>query len=185
MYVDRIVYPVHTLGPGNRIAIWMAGCSRRCPHCSNPELWDVRSYQHINNDRLADIIEKVIEKESVDGITITGGEPFEQAEALLSLTSRIENRVSDILVYSGYTEIEIRSDANMCAVLTHIAVLIDGDYQHEKNDGRYVLAGSTNQRLVILNSQIESVYREYLDAGRKVENVFYNGTILSIGIHNR
>lgn len=40
MYIDRLLYPITALGPGERIALWVSGCDRKCNKCANPELWD-------------------------------------------------------------------------------------------------------------------------------------------------
>lgn len=47
MYVDRILYPVISLGTG-RLCIWVSGCSARCNGCANPELWTQKSKQYIS-----------------------------------------------------------------------------------------------------------------------------------------
>ena len=86
MRAARILYPVETLGPGRRAGIWTCGCDRHCPGCANPELWDREAYGEMKPADIVRVIE-TLEREggAVDGITITGGEPFEQAEELAAL----------------------------------------------------------------------------------------------------
>ena len=48
MYLDRILYPVTSLGPGKRLCIWVSGCNARCEGCANPELWTQRPEQFIS-----------------------------------------------------------------------------------------------------------------------------------------
>ena len=79
MYVDRILYPIETLGPGKRIVIWTVGCTKHCAHCANPELWDPAGRNNIAIKDLAQIIGNLCRENSVDGITFTGGDPLEQA----------------------------------------------------------------------------------------------------------
>lgn len=97
MYVDNILYPVTALGPGRRIVIWTAGCHRHCDGCANPELWEPRPYQKISPERLADMVSGLmIQKEGqVDGLTITGGEPFEQAQEICLFLDLLEGRFRD------------------------------------------------------------------------------------------
>ena len=49
MYLDRILYPVTSLGPGKRLCIWVSGCNARCEGCANPELWTQRPEQKENS----------------------------------------------------------------------------------------------------------------------------------------
>ena len=120
----------------------------------------------------------------IDGITITGGEPFLQSGELAELVTYLREQVSeDILVYTGYTYDELQAIRNplVTTVLQQIAVLIDGPYVEKLNDNR-PLRGSANQQIIILNEQFRSRYDAVSTGRRSVHNVFYGTTHLSIGI---
>ena len=95
MQIDRLLYPVHSLGPGNRLVIWVRGCKKRCFNCANPELQFFNPKSEISMPIIKDTICEIGEK--FDGITITGGEPFCQAKELLDLITFILEITDDIL----------------------------------------------------------------------------------------
>ncbi len=183
MYIDRILYPVTTLGPGKRIAVWTAGCERHCPGCANPELWEVKESQKISEDLLANLIKQMLLKHKVDGITITGGEPFLQSSALASCLTRIGPERPEVLIFSGFQMDELRCDSEKRTLLLLTDVLVDGAYIRELNDGKTPLRGSSNQAIHYLNKTVIKNYEEYLERGRQIENFVYGNEILSVGIH--
>lgn len=183
MYLDRILYPVVSLGPGNRLVIWTAGCNRRCRNCSNPELWHKRPEQKIEIKKLAAYINSTFQ-EKPDGITITGGEPFDQSEDLIELIDNL-NFKAEILVFSGYPIEELQGDSKKRKLLKKIDVLIDGDYVDELNDGQSALRGSSNQKIHFLNEALREKYEVYMREGRKIQNFVYDYKTISVGIHNR
>ena len=84
MYIDRILYPIHTLGPGNRAVIWTKGCSKECKNCSNPELWHIgKAAKSRSVKELFQIILNISRENRIDGITFTGGDPIEQFDELI------------------------------------------------------------------------------------------------------
>lgn len=84
MNVARILYPVKVLGPGNRVGIWLCGCSRACKGCSNPELWEQRPEYEVSPIEVCKLIQKIVSSHTIDGFTISGGEPMDQASAILT-----------------------------------------------------------------------------------------------------
>ena len=94
MYIARILYPVKVLGPGNRIGIWLSGCVHKCKGCSNPELWDFDKKYNVSVPVVMKLIKTISLKNTVDGFTITGGDPFEQADELKILLRNIRERAS-------------------------------------------------------------------------------------------
>ena len=189
MKVARILYPVTVLGPGKRIAIWLAGCSKRCSGCANPELWDGENYPDMELQNLIDALQMLYEKadEQVDGITISGGEPFEQAEELLALVSYLRKWTEDILIFSGKTYEELMQEETSANILDKIAVLVDGEYRESQNAGE-VLRGSQNQTIYILNEQIDEIYLSYQkehQGKHLVENFRVNDGVIAVGIHKK
>lgn len=182
MYIDRILYPVTALGPGNRIAIWTVGCSRRCPGCANPELWERYPQQKIAPQRLAEYINKLSDR-GIDGITISGGEPFDQAEEIKELLDLLKVK-PEVLVFSGYSIEELQGDVSKKELLEKIDVLIDGAYVEVLNDGVSALRGSTNQQIHYLREDIKEKYAEYIKQGRQIQNFVYDYKTISVGIHN-
>ena len=187
MNIARILYPVRVLGPGRRVAIWVAGCPRRCKGCSNPELWAQKPEYEISVARALALIETLFGKYGIDGFTITGGEPMEQAEELSQLLERLRMISSDVLVYSGYRIEELREMQKPAIdrLLALAAVLVDGEYIEDLNNDVF-LRGSSNQRINILNPDYQDMYRVYLSEGHnQIQNFTTSDGVVSVGIHHK
>lgn len=179
MYIARILYPVEVLGPGKRIGIWFAGCHHHCKGCSNPELWDQPEKYHVSVNTVMALVNSIAEQHQVDGFTLTGGDPMEQADELPPLLERLSAISKDILVYTGFLYDEIRDKD----VLKFISVLIDGPYQEDRNHGQKLI-GSDNQVIYYLNPEVEEKYRNYLaDGESKIQNFTSVDGVVSVGIH--
>lgn len=183
IYVARILYPVKVLGPGDRIGIWFAGCEHCCKGCSNPELWDLREKYRTDIETIVRMIKSITNKGKIDGFTITGGDPFFQADALDKLLLELQTISDDILVYTGYKYEEIKNKHQK--IIDKIAVLIDGQYVEEKNDGS-ILRGSSNQRIIFLKSYCKDKYESILNNGvNEIQNFSTGKAVVSVGIHNK
>ena len=178
IYVARVLYPIEVLGPGKRVGIWFCGCPRRCKGCSNPELWDFQERYKTTPETVFEIIKSVSLNHSIDGFTITGGDPFYQPEELKRLLDMLKEISDDILVYTGYKRSELQHDP-----LENISVLIDGEYIEELNDNS-LLKGSSNQEVYILDDKQSDKYRAYFNTeSNKVQNFFTSDGVVSVGIH--
>ena len=138
-------------GPGSRFVIWTQGCRKMCKNCYNPETWS-----HYRNNLIdIDLLVEDIENSSATGVTISGGDPFEQPEELFYLLTKIKQlSLSDgVIVFSGYTIEEIRVREELRKSLDYIDVLIDGLYIEEKRITNG-LAGSSNQEFYFLTDKI-------------------------------
>lgn len=189
MKIARILYPVTVLGPGKRIGIWVAGCSKKCKGCANPELWDKDKYPDMDIEDLKDIIQRLYEKINgqVDGITISGGEPFEQAEELLQLVQFLHKKTEDILIFSGKKIEELIQEKNATEIIDKITVLVDGEYIEDENFGE-VLRGSKNQRIHVLKESFKEQYLNYQkknEGKQLVENFQVRDGVVAVGIHKR
>ncbi len=191
MYIDRLLFPIHTLGPGNRLVIWTRGCKRHCPGCANPELWDTAGAKNISPADLFQITANIHRETPADGITISGGDPFDQLPQLLEyleLCRTLRPAVDDILVYTG-ADFDILSQSldpeTLRRIHSNIDVLIDGPYIEEQNFSDLVLRGSANQRILFFREFLKARYEPYLAGRRQIENVYMGSQLISVGIHNR
>ena len=155
--INQRVKGITTLGPYSRYGLWVQGCTRACPGCISPDAQDPTGGYTYSVEMLA---QEILETEGIEGITISGGEPFLQQEALARLIRRVrEEKDLGIIVYTGFYYPEV--------ALTELAELsdaiIDGPYIENKNDGRS-LRGSSNQRLILLTER----YRDSLRIGALV-----------------
>lgn len=189
MFVSRLLYPIKTLGPGNRIVIWTSGCTKQCFNCASPELWNKNVGADIDNDVIVERIINVIKSNKVDGITFSGGDPLEQALDLLYIIKRIKKHINDILVYTGYTFDEISTAFDESTIMDfkkYISVLIDGRYIHELNDNKSCLRGSLNQKIFFWDKNKKGIYNDYIvNFGRKIETKISDNQVLIIGIPNK
>lgn len=187
MNVARILYPVQVLGPGKRVGIWVAGCSRGCKGCSNPELWEQKPEYEISVDQLVSLIENLAQDHEIDGFTISGGEPMNQAKELARLLRSLHALSSDVLIYTGYNIEELweKHNTDIDEVLKSIAVLIDGEYIEELNNN-ILLRGSSNQRVHILNPEYRAIYQNFFEISHnQIQNFATTDGIVSVGIHHK
>lgn len=187
MIIGRILSPVHALGPGARIGLWVKGCNKKCPGCMSVDLQS-RDGENVDVNNLADAVTQLAKMNAVKAITISGGDPFEQAESLKEFLLSIRNYFEDILVYTGYTLQEINQGlSGQCGIdcLDLIDVLIDGRYEEANNVSECVLRGSSNQNINFLNRRIEGIYLEYMKMGRMVETFQHSDETIVVGILNK
>ena len=162
---------VTVLGPGVRFAVWVQGCHRRCPGCTAPEAWDMEAGERISPEALA----MEIALSDAEGITISGGEPFLQAEPLARMIEAVRRkRDMGVIVYTGFTLEELRGRPDAEALLGQTDLLIDGPYIREKDDG-LSLRGSSNQRVIPITRRYLDQLDRYGQPGRLTE-VFWHGT---------
>ena len=175
----RMYYPVKTLGPGNRVGIWMNGCNRRCVGCISPELQKYDAAKEVTVNELMQMIHLI--EAPIDGFTISGGEPFFVPEALNAMVQSLASICDDILIFTGYTIEELRALKNEAvdSVLNTCAALVDGPYIRELNDGKG-LRGSSNQRCLIFKHHDR--YEGIETSNRTLQNVMYGNIVLTIGI---
>ena len=185
MNVARILCPVEVLGPGKRAGIWVCGCGRRCKGCSNPELWEQRPEYEVSIEDISGLIKRITQSHKIDGFTISGGEPMDQAAELSRLLSVLKPVSEDILIYTGYRIEELRKRSDAVQVLDQAAVLIDGEYREEENTN-VLLRGSENQRIHILKEDFGGKYRAYLEtAHNQIQNFTTADGVVSGGIHRK
>ena len=182
MNVARILYPVEVLGPGKRVGIWTCGCRGSCPGCASPELKTYDPSRILSAQDILALIKSIPQKP--DGVSISGGEPFYDPPALLALLVALEGYISDILVFSGFTEAEILAmdDPRASECLEHISVLVDGEYIDELNDG-LGLRGSSNQKIIRYRHNKNYVGAETWP--RSLQTVAYSDRILTLGMPDR
>lgn len=164
--VGYIKAGTRALGPGNRFVVWTQGCLRRCKGCASPEHQPLDGGYFVDTNELAD---QICTCRSIDGITISGGEPFLQAEALVDLLGRVKKEKPEltVIVFTG-NKLEELTDPESKAFLGKIDLLIDGEYISELNDGMG-LKGSSNQRFHFLTKRLFDLRNEFECGERKTE----------------
>ena len=150
--VYSLAYPVTSLGPGRRVVLWVAGCDKKCDGCVSPEMQAATAGRSISVSALRERMLKL--DPAIDGITISGGEPFDQASALAELLEQIrDDRPKwNVLVYSGYTLAQIAEDRRRSALLPFVDVVIDGPFLRDM-PAKHPLAGSGNQVIHFLSAR--------------------------------
>lgn len=137
-------------GPGRRSVIQLAGCSIRCEGCYVPETHDPSSG---SKSSIADLVREVVSKRNRhDGVTILGGEPFDQADALAALAAELKREGLHVVVYTGY-ELSalgerIHPKELLSRVLDSVDILIDGPFRRAEAIGAGEYRGSANQKLI-------------------------------------
>lgn len=132
-------------GPGLRLAIFAQGCPHHCPGCHNPESHDFAGGSDMDTEK---IIARMDANPLLDGITLTGGEPFEQPEACRILADAAHARGLNVWAYSGYTFEQLCAVPEKRRLLEACDVLVDGPFLLAERSLDLRFRGSKNQRVL-------------------------------------
>ena len=134
-------------GPGLRLTIFTQGCLHNCPGCHNPQTHDPSGGSWADTE---DILAAAAENPLLDGITLSGGDPFMQPVPCLALAEGAHKLGLNVWTYTGYTW-EARweeNDAEKLALLKETDVLVDGPFLLAERSLELQFCGSRNQRLI-------------------------------------
>ena len=140
-------------GPGIRMAIFFQGCLHHCNGCHNHNSWPLFGGVKMDTDEL---VEKMAKDPLLDGITLSGGEPFLQPNAAVTLAEAAKKAGLSVWCYTGYTFEEIMQWRDKRKKLMGlIDVLVDGPFLIEQKSFDTIWRGSKNQRLIDVKKSLE------------------------------
>ena len=142
-------------GPGYRLAVFVQGCPHACPGCHNPKTHDFAG-GYLSDT--ADVIAKIGVNPLVRGVTLTGGEPMMQAEALCEIAAAAKEKGMNVWCYTGFTLEALEREQNPARMrlLEMIDVLVDGPYIAHERSLDLLYRGSRNQRLIDMDKTREA-----------------------------
>jgi anaerobic ribonucleoside-triphosphate reductase activating protein len=157
MTLSRLHYPVRNLGYGQRAGIWFQGCTVYCRGCISRDTWAFDDARTCDVDAVLTWLDTL--DGTVDGVTISGGEPTDQPEALRVLLDALTTRreTADILLYSGRSTQHLQRAFPWLWDL--VDVLISEPYD-DTQSGDCALRGSANQRVHLLSPLARHRYPE-------------------------
>lgn len=138
-------------GPGIRTSIFVTGCTHRCPECFNQEYQDFSFGQEWTSNE-TNLILRYLAEEQVEGLSLLGGEPFQNTEGLIKLLQEVRKYSNkSVWIYSGYTYEELIKNKENAQLLSLCNILVDGPFVNELKDLRLRFRGSSNQRIIDLD----------------------------------
>jgi anaerobic ribonucleoside-triphosphate reductase activating protein len=166
--------PIKVLGPYERAVIWVQGCDFGCKDCIVPESWDQDVAEAVD---ISELVTWILDQPNIEGITLSGGEPMLQAEALSILIDALrEVKDLGVVCYTGYRLEQLKKLDNILQnnLLKKIDLLIDGVYV-ENLQGDLLWRGSSNQRILLLSDRYQEFLQFQSDQSAGLE-FFLNGT---------
>ena len=138
-------------GPGLRFTVFTQGCVHHCPGCHNPETHSFDGGYEITVEELA---EEMLSDPLVVGLTLSGGDPMEQAADCARLAAIARSAGLNVWTYTGYTyeALLAQGDPDRIALLAQTDVLVDGPFIQSQKSYELLFRGSRNQRLIDMNA---------------------------------
>lgn len=145
-------------GPGLRTVLWTQGCLHRCKGCHNPQTHPLDGGIEVEQQ---EVIEQLQQAKLQRGLTISGGEPFLQAAALITIAEAARKLGLDVWAYTGFTWEQLHNSAAVdyyerLKLLSLIDVLVDGRYMQHKASVKLLFRGSANQRLIDVQQSLQA-----------------------------
>lgn len=183
LQVSRVHAPITTLGPGRRLGIWFQGCSIGCAGCISRDTWAVSGGASVSVSEVMNYFESKVDALSLTGVTISGGEPFEQPDALLELLGslrevRSKNEI-DILCYSGFPLKRIKRQ--FFDQMRLIDALIPEPFIGRREEtARW--RGSANQPLVLISDLAHQRYTTAAKGADAMQVVVADQNVWMVGV---
>lgn len=133
-------------GPGLRTSVYVAGCRHACEGCHNPQSWDFSAGKDISVEELVNHV-----KDNGFNLTISGGDPLYQIDAVIELCDAIHSIGKNVWCYTGFTYEEILADESLARILAHADAIVEGRFILSLKDPTLRFRGSSNQRIIYLN----------------------------------
>lgn len=147
-------------GEGNRVVLWVSGCSHGCTGCQNPNTWDPSAGLPFGQDAKDELFCD-LRQDWCSGITYSGGDPlFESNRAeIIELAKEIREKFPDKTqwLYTGYKWSQIVSDPSMSEIIKYVDVVCDGEYVKELDDVDRHWVGSSNQEVIDVKKRISQL----------------------------
>ena len=152
--VARFLATTRAEGPGVRTAVWVQGCSIRCPGCFNPHMWSFRGGERVAPEELT---ARILDA-GTEGLTLLGGEPFDQAGALAEVARGVRRAGRSVMTFTGYTYEELlraveAGREDVAALLDETDLLVAGPFLQDRIDLSRPWVGSTNQEFILLSDR--------------------------------
>ncbi|WP_320047915.1 anaerobic ribonucleoside-triphosphate reductase activating protein [uncultured Ilyobacter sp.] len=155
MKIIKIFKETISDGPGFRYSIYFSGCSHYCEGCHNPETWKGDIGEVLDESYMGKIISQISGNPLLDGVTLSGGDPFFVPEELLDFVRRLKEEThKNIWAYTGYTFEELIKKDITKKCLEYIDVLVDGRFEKNLANPELFYRGSSNQRMVDVRASI-------------------------------
>ena len=138
--VGHMLQSSEIYGPGIRSVLWVQGCTLACEGCWNTQYWSANAGSTTTTDV---IIEQWKATQGLQGITLLGGEPLQQSEAVHTLIQGAKELGLSVFLYTGYEPEEFTSVMQTCFNMSDIVVT--GRYVHSLRSTDLRWRGSTNQ----------------------------------------
>lgn len=157
-------------GPGTRYALWTQGCSLRCRGCCNPHLFDPAGGESVEVGVLLQEVSATAAR--IEGVSILGGEPFEQPHGLAPFVQGVRELGLGVIIFTGFTleQLRERPEQAVAAVLAATDLLVDGRYDSQQPETQRPWVGSLNQRFHYLTTRYSSAIENSPD-GRSLQRV--------------
>lgn len=152
--VAQIIKETEAEGPGKRYALWVQGCPLLCSGCCNPEMLPFKARRMMSVETLVEDATKC----NIEGVSLLGGEPFSQPEAVSKFVEQIKSKNLSVMIFSGYTleELHLMNNEFVEQILNNTDVLVDGRYEKDKRTTSKRWVGSTNQKIHFLTERYKN-----------------------------
>lgn len=144
-------------GPGIRMVVFAQGCKHKCKGCHNPNTHTFDGGEFVGVDKIISDIKK---NPLLDGITLSGGDPFEQAEVFAELAKEVKKIGMNVITYTGYTYEQLVGYSSerkgYKELLENTDMLVDGPFLMEEKSLLLKFRGSKNQRVIDVPKSIKS-----------------------------